>query len=44
VIEATKELLKADKSKLFTGRGNTKADIEKRIQLFDNMLTQVIKG
>ncbi len=44
VIEATKELLRADKDKLFTGGGKSKADIKKRIQLFDDMLTQVIKG
>ena len=42
VIEQTKKLLDNDKRKIFTGDGNTKADIQKRIQLFDEMLTQVI--
>jgi hypothetical protein len=42
VIEETKKLFREDKSKLFTGGGKTKADIQKRIKLFDNMLSQVI--
>ncbi|NES72733.1 MAG: DUF262 domain-containing protein [Okeania sp. SIO2D1] len=42
VIEKTEKLLKEDKSRLFTGGGKTKADIQKRIELFDNMLLRVI--
>ncbi len=42
VIEQTKKLFKIDKSKLFTGAGRTKADIQERIKLFDNMLSQAI--
>lgn len=42
VIEQTKKLFREDKSKLFTGGGRTKADIQERIRLFDNMLSQVI--
>ncbi len=42
VIEETKRLFETDKSKLFTGAGRTKADIQERIILFDNMLSQVI--
>jgi hypothetical protein len=43
VIDATQQLLKADKSELFRGRGkNTKADIQKRLNLFEEMLSQVI--
>jgi hypothetical protein len=42
VIENTKELFREDKSKLLTGGGRTKADIQKRITLFDNMLSQII--
>jgi len=41
-IERTKQLLLDDESGLFTGGGKTNADIQKRIQLFDDMLTQVI--
>ncbi|MBA2749773.1 MAG: DUF262 domain-containing protein [Tatlockia sp.] len=42
VIEETKRLFKTDKSKLFTGAGRTKADIQERINLFDDMLSQAI--
>ncbi|MBO1051285.1 MAG: DUF262 domain-containing protein [Dolichospermum sp. DET73] len=42
VIEKTKILFREDKSKLFTGGGKTKADIQERIRLFDDMLSQVI--
>ncbi|MBN3886993.1 MAG: DUF262 domain-containing protein [Nostoc sp. JL34] len=42
VIEETKKLFIEDKSKLFTGAGRTKADIQKRIRLFDDMLSQII--
>jgi gamma-glutamyl phosphate reductase len=45
VIEATQELLKSDKSELFRGKGkNTKADIQKRLNLFEEMLSQVIRS
>ncbi len=42
VTEETKILFKTDKAKLFTGDGGTKADIQERIKLFDDMLSQVI--
>lgn len=42
VIEETKKLFITDKSKLFTGAGRTKTDIQERIKLFDDMLSQVI--
>ncbi len=42
VIEETKKLLEEDKSRLFTGGGKTKADIQQRIELFDNMLLRVM--
>ena len=42
VIEQTKKLFREDKPKLFTGGGRTKADIQKRIRLFDNMLSQFV--
>jgi len=42
VIEETKKLFKKDKSGLLTGQGKTKSDIQKRIELFDEMLSQVI--
>ncbi|MBD2559712.1 MULTISPECIES: DUF262 domain-containing protein [Nostoc] len=42
VIEETKKLFIQDKSKLFTGAGRTKADIQKRIGLFDEMLSKII--
>lgn len=42
VIEETKRLFRTDKSKLFTGAGRTKADIQERIRLFDDMLSQAI--
>lgn len=42
VIEKTKILFREDKSKLLTGGGKTKADIQNGIRLFDDMLSQVI--
>ena len=42
VIEETKRLFNIDKSKLLTGAGRTKADIQARIRLFGDMLSQVI--
>lgn len=42
VIEKTEILFREDKSKLFTGGGKTKNDIQARISLFDDMLSQVI--
>lgn len=43
IIEATKKLLQQDRKKLFTGAGRTKADLQTRIKLFDDMLTQIIE-
>ncbi|BAZ81017.1 DUF262 domain-containing protein [Sphaerospermopsis kisseleviana CS-549] len=42
VIEKTKILFREDTSQLFTGGGKTKTDIQERISIFDNMLSQVI--
>ena len=43
VIELTKKLFEQEDSSLLTGEGNTKkADIQKRISLFDDMLSKVI--
>jgi hypothetical protein len=42
VIEETKKLFRENTSNLFTGGGRTKADIQERIILFDNMLSQII--
>jgi hypothetical protein len=42
VIESTKKLFDQEDSRLLTGEGKTKADIQKRIKLFDDMLSQVI--
>ena len=42
VIEETKKLLTQDKKKIFTGAGRTKADLQERIKLFDDMLNQII--
>ncbi len=44
VIEETKKLFRKDEAKLLTGGGKTKADIQKRLKLFDEMLLQVIKN
>ncbi len=42
VIEETKKLFSKPESPLLTGLGKTKAEIQQRIELFDNMLLQVI--
>ncbi len=42
IIEETKKLFEQDRKKLFTGAGRTKADLQKRIQLFDDMFTNII--
>jgi len=42
VIEETKKLFHKEESRLLTGEGRTKADIQKRIKIFDEMLSQVI--
>jgi hypothetical protein len=42
VIEETQKLFRDDKSRLFTGGGRTKADIQERIKRFNDMLAQVI--
>jgi Protein of unknown function DUF262 len=44
IIEETKELFREDTSKLFIGGGTSKANIQKSIQLFDNMLSRVVIG
>ncbi|MEQ8970767.1 MAG: DUF262 domain-containing protein [Coleofasciculus sp. C1-SOL-03] len=42
IIEATQKLFEEDKNRLLTGKGKAKADIQKRLELFDDMLNQVI--
>ena len=42
VIESTKKLFDQEDSRLLTGQGKSKADLQKRIGLFDDMLSQVI--
>lgn len=42
VIEETKKLFDKQESRLLTGEGRTKADIQERIRMFDEMLSQVI--
>lgn len=41
VVEGTKELFAKHEDGTFTGRGNSKADIENRIKLFSNMLQRI---
>jgi len=41
VVEATKKLFEAHANGTFTGRGNTKGDVNERIALFESMLKQV---
>ena len=42
VIEATKDLFNKSESHFLTGDGTTKAEIEERLGIFDEMLSQVI--
>jgi hypothetical protein len=42
VIEATKNLFKKEESRLLKGAGRTKDEIQKRIRIFDEMLSQVL--
>ena len=42
VIEETKKLFDKKESRLLTGEGRSKADIQERIRMFDEMLSQVI--
>lgn len=42
VIKSTQKLFDREDSRLLTEEGNTKVDIQKRISLFDDMLSQVI--
>jgi hypothetical protein len=41
IIDRTKELFKGHEPGTFTGRGNSKADIQERIDLFSQMLAEV---
>lgn len=38
IVEATKNIFRSSEEGTFTGRANTKADIQNRISLFENML------
>ncbi len=42
VIEATKQLFEQHPEGTFTGRGNTKLDVQTRIRLFDAMLNDLL--
>jgi len=42
VISQTKELFSKHEEGTFTGRGNSKADVTERIELFDQMLKQIL--
>jgi hypothetical protein len=42
VIEETKRLFQKEESRLLTGGGKTKAEIQERIDIFDKMLLQVL--
>ncbi|MEZ2319320.1 MAG: DUF262 domain-containing protein [Microcoleus sp.] len=42
VIEETKKLFDKNESRLLTGEGRTKAEIQERIRMFDKMLSQLI--
>lgn len=42
VIEATKHIFASNPPGTFTGRGNTKSDVQERIRLFEEMLQRVI--
>ncbi|MEG3958459.1 DUF262 domain-containing protein [Microcoleus sp. herbarium2] len=42
IIEETKNIFKKPEASLFTGSGKTKADIQQRIRIVDEMLSQVI--
>jgi hypothetical protein len=42
IIEETKNIFKKPESRLLTGGGKTKAEIQERIRIFDEMLLQVI--
>ena len=41
ILESTKELFLRHEDGTFTGRGNSKADVNERIDLFDNMIRKV---
>jgi Protein of unknown function DUF262 len=43
VIEATKQLFETHEVNTFTGQGNTKKDVEQRIDLFDGMLASLLE-
>ena len=42
IIEETKKLFEGDKGYLFTGKAKTKNEVQERIKLFSNMLSQVV--
>ena len=42
LVAATKELFANHEDGTFTGRGNTKADVQQRISLFDDMIARVL--
>ncbi|CAD5984121.1 hypothetical protein PCC9214_05234 [Planktothrix tepida] len=42
IIEETQKLFEREESRLLTGGGKSKAEIQQRIQIFDDMLSQVI--
>ena len=44
IVEATKKLFADHEEGTFTGQKNTKADVQQRIRLFDDMLTAVLSN
>jgi hypothetical protein len=44
VIEETKQLFETHPAGTFTGRGNTKQDVQDRINLYSEMLGKVVRG
>ncbi|MBD2126609.1 DUF262 domain-containing protein [Microcoleus sp. FACHB-1] len=42
IIQKTKNLFEKEESRLLTGGGKTKAEIQERIRIFDEMLSQVL--
>lgn len=42
IIEATRQLFETHETGTFTGRGNTRKDVQERIQLFDRMIQEQV--
>ncbi|MEH2557631.1 hypothetical protein V1286_005160 [Bradyrhizobium algeriense] len=44
IVEQTKELFRSNEDGVFTGRGNTKRDVQDRIRLFSEMLERALSS